>query len=168
MKRVPAILAAAVSVVLVACGSSAQTGGIAAAGSTPAQSCHAQYETWKHGPARTAALALVAQFRAMKAAVDAGDIPRTVAALKAAGPRARAAEAYPMPKCADPHGYWRQLLVRIQAGADNAGTGSGLGALLLAKIPLQQVNGISRKLDAELKQNIGVTGGSGVTGAFGG
>ncbi len=37
-----------------------------------------------------------------------------------------------MPRCADPHGYWPAILTRIRSAADNAGTGSGLGALLLA------------------------------------
>ena len=134
-KPVPLALAALMSVVLLAgCefrgpvgnppANTAAGGGTA---TTPAQSCHAQYEAWKNGPTRSAAKRFVAQFRAVEAAGTVEDIPRTVAALKAAGRGAQALQAYPMPKCADPHGYWGQFLTRVRAGADNASTGTGLG-----------------------------------------
>jgi hypothetical protein len=160
MKRMSAAaLAAAVSAVLVACGGNSTPANTTAGESAaPGQSCHAQFEAWKHGPARTAGKAFVAQFKAVRDAGNAQDIPRTVAALKAAGRGAQALEAYPMPKCADPHGYWKQLLTRIRSAADNASTGNGLGALLLAIGPLKSVPGILRNLTAELKQNAGVTG----------
>jgi hypothetical protein len=99
----------------------------------------------------------VAKVRALEAADNVGDIPSLVATLKAAGRGAQALEAYPMPKCADPKGYWHQFLVRLRAGADNASAGSGFGALLLAMGPLKPVPGIMRKLTAELKQNVGVS-----------
>jgi hypothetical protein len=166
---IAAVLATAVlAAVLAACGSSTTppAGTTATGGSSPAQSCRAQYETWKNGPARSAANALVAKVRSLEAADKVGDIPSLVATLKAAGRGAKALQAYPMPKCADPKGYWKQFLVRLRAGADNASTGSGFGALLLAMGPLKPVPGIMRKLDAELKQNIGASG-TGITGAFG-
>jgi hypothetical protein len=155
-----AVAAVILTGVLTACGSSAPHAGTAATGgaaTAPALSCHAQYEAWKNGPARAAAKRFVAQFRAVEAAGSAEDIPRTVAALKAAGRGARALQAYPMPKCADPHGYWGQFLTRVRAGADNASTGTGLGALLLAMGPLKPVKGILRKLTAELKQTVGAS-----------
>jgi hypothetical protein len=159
-RTIAAVLAAAAaSVALAACGNSTAPANSAAAGNSPAagESCHAQFEAWRHGPARTAGKAFVAQFRAVKAAGEAEDVPRLVATLKAAGRGVTALEAYPMPKCADPHGYWRQFLTRIRAAADNASTGNGLGALLLAITPLKPVPGILTKLSAELKQTAGVT-----------
>jgi hypothetical protein len=168
MKRMPAAAVAAVvlSFALVACGSStAPPAATAAAGSTPL-SCRAQYDAWKNGPARATAKALVAKVRSLEAADKVGDIPSLVATLKAAGRGAQALEAYPMPRCADPKGYWHQFLVRLRAGADNASTGTGFGALLLAMGPLKPVPGIMRKLTAELKQNVGASG-TGITGAFG-
>jgi hypothetical protein len=59
-----------------------------------------------------------------------------------------------MPHCADPHGYWPALLTRIQS-AEDAGSGSGLGAILLAVAPLKRIPAIERKLGAELKQTVG-------------
>jgi hypothetical protein len=94
----------------------------------------------------------------VNAAAAVEDIPRLISALKEAGRAAHTLEAYPLPKCADPAGYWGQFLTRIQAGADNASTGGGgLGALMLAMGPLKPVRGILRKLGTELEQNAGVT-----------
>jgi hypothetical protein len=157
LRAVTAVLAAiATSATLAACGSQSSTAGTAAAGTTPApgQSCHAQYEAWKNGPARKAALGLVAQVRGIKAAANAEDFVRLDAALKRAGRAANTALAYPMPKCADPHGYWEAFLTRIRSAADNASTGTGLGALLLAIGPLKEVPGLLNKLDAELKRTV--------------
>jgi hypothetical protein len=151
--------AAAALALLTACGSQGTATGTAAAGATsaPAQSCHAQYQAWEHGPARTAAKGLIAQFRAVKAAANASDFPRLDAALKHAGRAAAGVAAYPMPRCADPRRYWPAILTRIRAAADNAGTGSGLGALMLAIVPLKQVPPLVTKLHTEVKQNAGGT-----------
>jgi hypothetical protein len=145
--------AAAALTLLAACGSHASTTATGAA-SAPAQSCRAQYEAWKHGPARTAAKGLMAQFRAVKATGTAEDIPHLDAALKRAGRAAAAVAAYPMPRCADPGGYWQAILTRIRSAADNASTGSGLGALLLAMGPLKEIPALEAKLGAELKRTV--------------
>jgi hypothetical protein len=100
---------------------------------------------------------LVKQLHAIQAAAKVADIPRTVTALKDAGRGAAALEAYPIPRCADPHGYWQQVLTLIRSAADNAQTGSGLGALLLALVPLKQIPPLEIKLGAELKQTAGVS-----------
>jgi len=57
-----------------------------------------------------------------------------------------------MPACADPHGYWKQILTRIKAPGDDAGAASGLTGLLLAEAPLKTVPGLEKKLGAELKR----------------
>jgi hypothetical protein len=62
-----------------------------------------------------------------------------------------------MPHCADPHGYWPQMLTHIRAAADNAGSGSGLGALMLAMVPLKQIPGLESKLGTELHHTLGVS-----------
>jgi hypothetical protein len=61
-------------------GSTASPAGQAATSSPP--SCRAQFESWKSGPARTAAKGLTAQLRAVQAASKAQDVPQLVAALK--------------------------------------------------------------------------------------
>jgi hypothetical protein len=147
-----AALAPAAALALAACGSS----GNGSPSAAPPASCHQQYETWKAGPARDAAKSLVAQLHAIQAAGTASDIPRLTAALKAAGRAAASAASYPMPHCADPHGYWEAILTRIRAAGDNAGSASGLGGLLLAMVPLKEVPAIEHKLGAELEQTVHV------------
>ena len=61
-----------------------------------------------------------------------------------------------MPPCADPGGYYIQMLARIKAAGDNAGSASRPGGLMLAEAPLHEVPGLEQKLSAELKQ-VGIT-----------
>jgi hypothetical protein len=61
-----------------------------------------------------------------------------------------------MPTCADPRGYWVQILARIKVSGDNAASNSGLNALLLAEAPLNAVPGMEQKLSAGEKK-AGVT-----------
>jgi hypothetical protein len=153
------IAAAAAAVLMAACGSSASTTGntTAPAASASPASCHAQYEAWKNGPARAAGKAAIAQFRAIKGAAAAADFPRVTAGLKEAGRAAAALQAYPMPRCADPHGYWAAILTRLRSAADNASFGSGLGALMLAIVPLKEIPPLEQKLSAELHQTVGAS-----------
>jgi hypothetical protein len=97
---------------------------------------------------------MLADLHALQAAANAEDIKLLDAALVRAGHDAKPVEAYPPPRCADPHGYWHQILTGLQAAADNASTGSGLGALLLAIPPLKNVKVAEKKLTAELKQTV--------------
>jgi hypothetical protein len=157
MRHLTTIAAAvAAGLALAACGSPGDGASIAAgpAASASPASCHALYEAWKHGPADVAGKALVAQFRAVAAAGKAADIPHLVTALKRAGTGAADLERHPMPHCADPRGYWPAILTRIRSAADNAGSGSGLGGLLLAMVPLKQVPGLLGKLAAELRRTV--------------
>jgi hypothetical protein len=108
-------------------------------------------------PAKPAAEKLLTQFRAVTAAGTAEDLSRMDAALKNAGKAAAALQAYPIPDCADPHGYWAAILARFRSAAADASTGSGLGGLLLVLVPLRQVPGLLRSLAAELRQTVGAS-----------
>jgi hypothetical protein len=59
-------------------------------------------------------------------------------------------------RCADPHGYFAQILARVTAAGDNAASASGLSALLLAAVPLQGVPTLEKKLTAELNRTVGL------------
>jgi hypothetical protein len=111
-----------------------------------------QYSAWKHGPALAPGKRLVAALNAVQSAGTSEDIPAMTAALKTAGSAAVDLGRYPIPACADPHGYWGAVLARIRAAGDNAGTASGLSGLILAEAPLKDVPGLEAKLDAELKR----------------
>ncbi len=148
-----AVLAAAAGLTS-ACGTAAAPAASATrpAATPPSPSCKQQYSTWQHGPARAPGKKLVAALNAVQSAATSEDFPVTLAALKTAGIAAADLGRYPMPACADPHGYWNAMLARIRAAGDNAGAASGLSGLLLAEAPLKDVPGLQAKLDAELKR----------------
>jgi hypothetical protein len=74
-------------------------------------SCHAQYDTWKTGPAKAVATSMVDHLTSLD--------------FSGAVPDARRLESMPMPSCADPAGYWRQLLARVVAIGSNEQLGLG-------------------------------------------
>lgn len=114
--------------------------------------CTQQYDAWKTGPAHARARQLDTDLTKVSAASSAEDITALTSALEAAGAEAAVLQRYPMPACADPHGYWGQVLARIKAAGDNAGSASGPGGILLAEAPLKQVPALEQKLSAELKR----------------
>lgn len=128
----------------------------AAPGSTAAKplTCAQQYQAWTTGPANAPGKKLEADASALTK--TAGDIPVITSDLKALGADATAMEAYPMPACADPAGYWQEYLSVMKAAGDNAGSASGLGGLLLAEAALKQAPAIQSKLSAELAKTAGV------------
>jgi hypothetical protein len=116
------------------------------------ETCGQQYAAWKTGPAGAGADKMIAEMRKAESAANAEDIPETDADLKAAGKDSAALRAYPMPSCADPSGYWPQILADIKTGGDKAGSASALGGMILAMAPLKKVQPLEAKLDAELKR----------------
>jgi len=132
---------------LAACGSG---GGSAA---SPPRSCLQQYRSWNAGPAHAAGENLVAALNGVEAANASLENSTTNAALKRAGTAATALAHYPIPKCADPKGYWRAVLVQIQTAAHNT-SGSGQGALVAAAVVLHNMPALDLKLANELKQTV--------------
>lgn len=116
--------------------------------SATSQTCAQQYAAWKNGPAHAVAKKLTDDVKKLTSAGQ--DIVVMTAALKAMGADAKQLQAWPMPACADPAGYWKQYLQAITAAGDNAGSASGLGGILLAEVPLKQTTALQSKLDAEL------------------
>lgn len=116
--------------------------------------CAQQYANWKNGPAHAGGVKLQADAGTLSKAGE--DILVMTTGLKAVGGDATALEAYPMPQCADPAGYWLQYLGAMKAAGDNAGSASGLGGIILAEAPLKQVPAIQSKLSAELAKTAGV------------
>jgi hypothetical protein len=113
--------------------------------------CQQQYDNWRNGPAKGVAQGFKGDSAALTSAGNSEDIPAMGAALKKLGDDAAALEAYPMPACADPHGYYPQMLADFKAAGDNAGTNSGLGGLMLAMGPAKKAETLTGKIDAELK-----------------
>lgn len=123
----------------------------------PPPTCAQQYASWKSGAASAAAGKAQADSRSLSAAGNDDDITAMVSAVEAVGADAAALQGYPMPACADPAGYWPQILAELKAAGGNAGTSSGLGAILLAAAPLRQLPATQAKLSAELARTAGVS-----------
>ena len=158
----PTLITVAAAVLsLAACGTTSvpsSAGSPAAKATASPMTCLQQYQAWRKGPARGAAKKLVAALKEVSAAGSVEDIPGITAALKKGGKTAVVVDRYPMPRCADPAGYWPQLLARVRAAGDNAGAGSGLSSLLLAEMPLKAVPNLERKLSAEVHRTTGFKG----------
>jgi hypothetical protein len=116
--------------------------------------CLVQYRLWASGPAHGAGDNLTAALNGLASASAASDIATAGAALRRAGTAARTLGHYPIPACADPKGYWRAVLVRIEAAADSAGTSAGQGTLTIAQGVMKQMPALERKLAAELQVTI--------------
>jgi len=134
-------VAVALAAALTACSRSPGTSTTSAGSPT---SCRAQYETWKHGAAPSA---LKGDLKAIGSAGNARDILKLESALKAAGKDASTVKADPPPRCADPKGYYEQILAGITAAADNVRSASGLSGLMLAVAPLKNIAVIGPKLE---------------------
>jgi hypothetical protein len=122
----------------------------------PPPTCHQQYEAWKHGVVGGGFAAFQSAFTAVAWAAHHQDVPKLAAALDQAGAAARRLSATPPPRCADPQGYYGQMLATATAAADSAKASSRLSALILAAGRLKTVPRIENKLKAELDQTVGV------------
>jgi hypothetical protein len=121
---------------------------------TPAPSavrqCRRLYETWQHG---TAASTFQADLNYILSKQGAVNVSRMTSVLERAG---SVAPTVPLPpQCADPAGYYLQLLAGIKTASHNARTASGLGHLLMAEAPLRGLTVIKGYLSAELAITVG-------------
>jgi len=152
--RIPLYAAGAAVVIALAGGGAAY-----ALTRSPAKplTCAQQYKAWQGGPADALAKRTFGpDDKALTAAGNVDDIPAMDSALGKLGSDASQLEAYPMPACADPAGYWTQMLADIKAAGDNAGSTSGLGGLITAMAPAEKVKPLEAELSAELARTAGV------------
>lgn len=128
----------------------------ASSAAVTAESCRQQYETWKHRSASAALARVKAADRQLIAAGNSDDLPAMTSGLARIGRAARVLRAHPVPRCADPHGYYARFTALLIAAGDNArSSGGSLGGLILAEVPLKQVPGVEKKLNAELNRTVG-------------
>ena len=149
------VLLAVAGATLTGCGMAATSTPASAVKTQVATTCHQQYQAWKTGPAKAQAGKLTSALTAIQTAASSDDTPLLQSGIEQAGSAARQLQAYPIPACADPAGYWNQTLADIRAAGDNAGTSTGLGGLIAAEIPLKKVPPLETKFDAELKTTAG-------------
>jgi len=151
----PALALVAAAALLAACGAPAPAHHARTVAKPP--SCDSQMAVWVKkitGPEDAYNKALDALGRA----VNAEDVTLTRAAFGRAGAAAAAMEAVPIPKCADPAGYYGKWLDHIIAAGYNARSQGGVAGIQLAEVPLGQANRLHRRLQAELAQRTRYTG----------
>jgi hypothetical protein len=120
-----AVLAAALS--LSACDLAATFMQTAASPAAAPPTCHQQYAAWKHGVVGGGFAAFRSALRAVAWAAH-HDASKLAAALIQAGAAARWLSATPPLRCADPQGYYGQMLAKATAAADSAKAATELSA----------------------------------------
>ncbi len=142
-RALTAVLLAALAVT--ACGGSP-------APATPATaSCRHLFEAWKHS---APTVAFKADLQAVNPRIRARDFPGLKAALERMG--SAAARLPRPPHCADPAGYYRQLLAIYTAAGNDARSASGIASLATElRLLKSQAVKIESKLTAELNRTVG-------------
>lgn len=156
-RRSRGLLYAGLAVLLLACAGCA-THALTVGRGRPL-ACAQQYQQWRTGPADalskstfgpdwTALNGTIAQYSA--------DIPAMKTALAKLGGDAAKLEQFPIPRCADPAGYWQQILADLKAARDNAARMSRLDSPQPALAPLDEVEPLQTRLQAELARTAGM------------
>ena len=146
-----AAIAAAASLAMgtaVACGSSSG----ASHTTTPAV-CSRQYGDWRNGPQGVPVDYLQKELHTVALAMLAVDLRAIRVWLIKIGPTAQIVQTYPMPRCADPAGYWRKYLADARAGSRIARTGSNNRRTIVhALSAMKPLKPLGVKLAAELSR----------------
>jgi hypothetical protein len=153
--------------VLTACGTG--SGGqpshpaTAAASSSPAAStvagatavCAQQYHAWQNGPAHSAIIKFEAAQQVLAKDSSSGKPALIAAALNILGRQSAALARFPVPPCADPHGYFASLLSQILTVTGRVGPDATLADLQQAISQLGSVFSLESDFTAEVKQTAG-------------
>ena len=123
------------------------------AGTTAA--CAQQYHAWQNGPAHSAIIKFEAAQQVLATDSSSGHPALIAAALNIFGQAAAALERFPVPPCADPHGYFATLLSQVVTVADEVGPGATLADLQQAISQLGSVFSLESDFTAEVKQTTG-------------
>jgi hypothetical protein len=150
-------VALAGSITLMGCSSIAKpTATATKLAATTTLACKEQYLAWRSGPARNPLNQFTAAQNNLAAVGSTKNLQEITAAVENEGQAASKLAAYPVPACADPHGYFAALLAQVRAAASNAATANGLSALVQAIEPLNQVPALESDFTTEIKQTTGI------------
>jgi hypothetical protein len=133
-------------------GSSSPRAG-ALAGNTTA--CAQQYHAWQTGAAHSAIINFEAAQQVLGSDSSSGKPALIAATIHILGQRAAALASFPVPACADPHGYFAALLSRIGTVSGEVGPDTTLTILQQAINQLDSVFSLESNFTAEVKQTTG-------------
>ena len=125
----------------------------AVAGTTAA--CAQQYHAWQNGPAHPAIIKFEAAQQILAQDSSSGKPALIAGALNVLGQQAAALARFPVPPCADPHGYFATLLSRVVTVTGEVGPGATLADLQQAVSQLGSVFSLESDFTAEVKQTAG-------------
>ena len=123
------------------------------AGTTAA--CAQQYHAWQNGPAHSAIIKFEAAQQVLAKDSSSGQPSLIAAALNVLGRQAAALARFPVPPCADPHGYFATLLSRVVTVTGEVGPDATFADLRQAISQLGSVFSLESDFTAEVKQTAG-------------
>lgn len=124
--------------------------------SEEASRCKQLYQAWEDGPAHAEISQFLPALAALQEADSGKNLPAiTAAAQKAAQPAGQLAR-YPVPACADPVGYFAEILDTVRIAAAKAGTAESQSAVIQALAPVKEVPTLEAAFSAEVKTATGV------------
>ena len=120
------------------------------AGTTAA--CAQQYHAWQNGPAHSAIIKFEAAQQVLAKDSSSGHPALIAAALNLLGQQATALARFPVPPCADPHGFFANLLSRVVTVTGQVGPDATVADLQQAISQLGSVFSLESDFTAEVKQ----------------
>jgi hypothetical protein len=120
------------------------------AGTTAA--CAQQYHAWQNGPAHSAIIKFEAAQQVLAKDSSSGHPALIAAALNLLGQQATALARFPVPPCADPHGFFANLLSQVVTVTGQVGPDATVADLQQAISQLGSVFSLESDFTAEVKQ----------------
>jgi hypothetical protein len=118
--------------------------------------CKQLYQAWEDGPAHAEISQFLPALAALQQTDSGNNLPAmSAAAIKAAQPAGQLTR-YAVPVCADPAGYFAEILATIRTAAAEAGTAKSQSAEMRALAPLKEVPALENAFTAEVKTATGV------------
>ena len=120
------------------------------AGTTAA--CAQQYHAWQNGPAHSAIIKFEAAQQVLAKDSSSGHPALIAASLNILGQRAAALASFPVPSCADPRGFFANLLSQVVTVTGQVGPDATVADLQQAISQLGSVFSLESDFTAEVKQ----------------
>ena len=120
------------------------------AGTTAA--CAQQYHAWQNGPAHSAIIKFEAAQQVLARDSSSGHPAPIAAALNLLGQQATALARFPVPPCADSHGFFANLLSQVVTVTGQVGPDATVADLQQAISQLGSVFSLESDFTAEVKQ----------------
>jgi hypothetical protein len=114
--------------------------------------CAQQYHAWQTGAAHSAIINFEAAQQVLASDSSSGKPALIAATINILGQRAATLASFPVPACADPHGYFAALLSRIGTVTGEVSPGTTLTILQQAINQLDSVFSLESDFTAEVKQ----------------